>query len=41
MSATIFRKVGLCLFVCFASVRNNSNIVYELFVLFDHFLPLY
>ena len=45
MSATIFRKVGLCMFARFASLRkralSKNNIVYEFFVLFDHLLPLF
>jgi len=44
MSATVLRKVSLCKFACYAALRKralrNSNIVNELFVLFDHVLPL-
>ena len=44
MSATIFRNVSPCKFACYASLckarKNKINIAYELFVLFDHFLPL-
>ena len=44
MPATIIRNVSLFMFACYASLRKRALskiiIVYDIFALFDHLLPL-